>query len=75
MAGVINELQAIVECPEDHWTKVAKEFRLANEMLCQKRDQLISLVRKVGVADGWVIVVSKYVVGWYHGIGCHDKSH
>ena len=50
LSGVIDELQGIVDRPEDHWTKVAKEFRLANEMLCQKRDQLISLVRKVGVA-------------------------
>ena len=75
MAGVIDELQAIVDHPEDHWTKLVKEFRLANESLCQKRDQLISLVGKVGVADCWIILVSKCVVGWCHDIGCHDESH
>ena len=48
LAGVINELQAIVEHPEEHWAKVVTEFKLANEVLHQKRDRLILLVRKFG---------------------------
>ena len=54
LADVLIELQDIVDCPERHWSKVVKELRLANEALRQKKDQLISLVRKVGVADSRV---------------------
>lgn len=50
LAGVIDELQAIVECPEGHWTKVVREFKLANETLRQKKDQLILLLASTMVS-------------------------
>lgn len=54
LAGVLDELQAIVEYPEGHWAKVVKEFKLANGALRQKKDQLISLVRKLDVVNCWL---------------------
>lgn len=47
---VIDELQAIVENSDGHWIATVRELRLANEILHQKKDQLISSVRKLGVA-------------------------
>lgn len=37
--------------PEGHWARVAREFKLANETLQQKKDQLISMVRKFEVVN------------------------
>ena len=61
MAGVINELQAIVDYPNNHWTAVVREFKMANEMLRQKRDRLISLVGEWG--SGQLLVILACCVG------------
>lgn len=65
MAGVINELQAVVEHPEDHWTKVVTEFKLANETLRREKDRLISLVRKFGCGLLFVIQLCSWPAPWH----------
>ena len=51
LIGAVEELQIIIKSPEDHWSTVTRERKLANQLLHDKRDQLISLVKS------WLVVV------------------